>query len=281
MGDAGRTRYSGHRRGGWCSRGPRPRSARVRPKQAIVLWLLVLACGLTALANPYGLRLPMTWLEIMRSPVVARIVEEHAPPGPRSIDFWLILTLGSAYGMAFLSTLPRWPRFTWLIPFLWFALSLGRVRHAPQAIAVVSPGGNARTPAWRHGSPGLAGTCSVPDRRPVGGRRDWKPAVIPLVIVVSAIVLQAADVRAPIVGRGWATLDPAVWPVDLLPELRRCEREHPSGARVFNDYVLGGFLIYFTPGLKVFVDDRCEVYGDAWLEQFAHAMQDDPRQMDD
>ena len=90
-------------------RGHRPRLAPHPARQAIVLGLLVLACGLTALANPYGLRLPMTWLEIMRSPVVARLVEEHAPPDPRGLDFWMILSLGLIYGMALLGACPDGP----------------------------------------------------------------------------------------------------------------------------------------------------------------------------
>src|SRR5262249_41555070 len=60
--------------------------------------------------------------------------------------------------------------------------------------------------------------------------------------------------------------------------LRRAESEHSDGARVFNDLVFGGFLIYYTPGLKVFIDDRCELYGDDWLAEFARAMGHDPGQ---
>jgi hypothetical protein len=269
---------------GWCSYGIMGRDSPIgQARQAILLWLLVLACGLTALANPYGLRLPATWLEIMSSPVVARIIEEHAPPDPRGIDFWMILSLGLVYGIAFLSTLPRWPRVAWLIPFIWLALSLSRIRHAPlfgisALVAMADMLPYTRLAAWlarpgrdlfRVPAPGGSPPC----------RRDWRPAAIPLAVVLSAVALQAAGARVPVVGRGWARLDPAVWPVDLLPELRRCEREHPSGSRVFNDFVLGGFLIYHTPGLKVFIDDRCEVYGDAWLEQFAYAMQSDPGRM--
>ena len=75
-------------------------------------------------------------------------------------------------------------------------------------------------------------------------------------------------------------LDPTHWPVELLPDLRRVEREHPEGARVFNDFLYGGFLIYYTPGLKVFIDDRCELYGDEWLIQFSAANRSHPEQID-
>ena len=51
----------------------------MRLRQAILVVLLIASCGLTFVVNPYGLRLPRVWLEIMRSPVVARLIEEHAP----------------------------------------------------------------------------------------------------------------------------------------------------------------------------------------------------------
>src|SRR5262249_4397444 len=50
--------------------------------------------------------------------------------------------------------------------------------------------------------------------------------------------------------------------------------------RIFNDYLFGGFLIYYTPGLKVFIDDRCELYGDDWLIQYSKAMQGDSERID-
>jgi len=257
-------------------------------RQAILLWLLVLACGLTVLVNPYGARLPITWLEIMSSPVVPRLIVEHAPPSPRQPEFWIILALGLVYGVVFLSTLPRWPRITWLIPFVWFALALSRVRHAPLfaigamlALAEMLP--HARLAVWL-ARPGrdlyqLPDQVAVADQR-LPARRDWRPLILPVLLVLSAAVLQATGVRVPILGRGWAGLDPTIWPVELLPELWRAEREHPQGARVFNDYSLGGFLIYHTPGLKVFIDDRCEVYGDEWLERFDRASTTDPSLMD-
>jgi hypothetical protein len=44
--------------------------------------------------------------------------------------------------------------------------------------------------------------------------------------------------------------------------------------------LFGGFLIYFTPGLRVFIDDRCELYGDKWLIEYAHAIEQEPSKID-
>ena len=34
---------------------------------------------------------------------------------------------------------------------------------------------------------------------------------------------------------------------------------------MFNDFLYGGFLIYHTPRLRVYIDGRCELYGDEGL----------------
>ena len=73
-------------------------------------------------------------------------------------------------------------------------------------------------------------------------------------------------------GADSATFDSKVWPTELLPTIRVYEPKSPGDpANIFNDYTDGGFLIYFAPKYKVFVDDRCEVFGDDWLEEFVRA----------
>jgi hypothetical protein len=84
-------------------------------------------------------------------------------------------------------------------------------------------------------------------------------------------VVQYYGVRAPVIGHGWAQLDPAYWPVDVQPALGRYEHRTPTGTRLFNEYLFGGFVIYYTPGYRVLVDDRCELYGDRWLQEYVAA----------
>jgi hypothetical protein len=69
-------------------------------------------------------------------------------------------------------------------------------------------------------------------------------------------------------------------PVALLPDLRAYEGSHPTGTPVFNEMVYGGFLIYHTPGLRVFIDDRCELYGDRWLLGYVRALREDPARVE-
>ena len=266
---------------GWCVyRLAGLESPIARPRQAIGVALVIAACGLTALVNPYGTRLPRTWLSIMGSPLLPRIIQEHAPLNWRAPDGWMLLMLALIYVGALASVRPRWPRVTWLLPLFWLYEAVTRVRHGPlfslaAAMAMAEMLPYTRWAAWL-ARPGRDWFRDPSGDLPPGRRLGWGPAILPVGVVLLAVVLQGAGVRAPLVGRGWVRLDPEHWPVELLPELRQAARENPGGARIFNDLLFGGFLIYYTPGLEVFIDDRCELYGDDWLSQFAEAMNRDP-----
>src|SRR5262249_45700764 len=107
--------------------------------------------------------------------------------------------------------------------------------------------------------------------REAGSGAPWKPMALPAAVVLAAVACQPAGPPVPVLGRGWARPDPMTCPAGLLPDLRWFERRASGDGRVFNDMLYGGFLIYHVPGLKVFIDDRCELYGDAWLTAYAEA----------
>jgi hypothetical protein len=92
-------------------------------------------------------------------------------------------------------------------------------------------------------------------------------------------ILQISSIPVPVIGHGWVKLHPH-FPVELLPELRKYEQDHPDGTPIFNEMIFGGFLIYYTPKLRVFIDGRCELYGDEGLLRYANAMRHDPAQVD-
>ena len=268
-------------------------------RQVSVLLVLIVACGVTFVVNPYGLGLPRVWLQIMKSPVVARLIEEHAPLDMRDPVGWIVMIFVLAYAGTLASVRPWRPRATWLIPILWFFQAVMRVRHSPLfgitavlAMAEMLPHTRLASFLARPGRdlfrfrPDAVAGCPSPVdscKTPVASswlRLDWRLIVLPASVILLAAVLQSAGVQAPVVGRGWVKLDREHWPVELLPELRQVEREHPEGSRIFNEYLYGGFLIYYTPGLKVFIDDRCELYGDDWLLQFYEAMRSSPNLVD-
>ena len=247
------------------------------------LGLLVIGCGATALLTPYGWEVPRTWLSALSSPVVARLIDEHRPLW-ESPESWGVFPLAGLYVAALAGVWPRWPRVTWLIPLVWFCLAWTRIRHGPlfAITAVVALADMWPHVAWvkylsRRGSVLFRLRSSEEE---IERRFGWRSLLIPAGLVLVAVGLQTAGVHAPVLGRGWAELDRTHWPVDLLPELQQYEREHPPGTPIFNDMLFGGFLIYHTPGLRVFIDDRCELYGDERLQQYIEAMRKDSTLID-
>ena len=253
-------------------------------RQLFSLTVLVVLCGLTIVVNPYGLEAPRAWLALVGSPVLPRLIDEHRPllanpAGP------MILPMAVVYIAVLLGVLPRRPRVTWLIPLVWLGLAFARIRHGPLfaitalvALADLFP--QSCWAAWLVRAGSDLYRPPAPEPAPRRPRLDLWPALIPVGVVLTAVVLQLAGVRVPVLGRGWATLDRRYWPVDLLPELRAYERDRPEGTPIFNEMLFGGFLIYHTPGLRVFIDDRCELYGDDGLLAYADALKRDPAQVD-
>ncbi len=304
--------------GGWCvvwlnlgSAGVPPAMRNLHEPPAIrnagetpALLLLVVTLALATLVNPYGLRLPEEWWTTLSMPL-PEIINEHARlPLGESVG-WATLSLAAVFGCVLLGTrrgqshfcgdhttawylpqksghsLPRL-RVTWLVPLVWFVLALQRVRNAPlfavaATIALADALPHCRLGEWlaRHGM------FSPPHRPAVKpGRRAWLGLVPPLAAVTVAFAIQFAGIAVPIIGRGWVRFDPARWPMDLLPALEAIDRSGPQGTPIFNDLNFGGFLIAHTPRLRVFVDDRCSVYGSDFLLAYERARREDPARID-
>ena len=232
------------------------------------VWVLGVAagCALTALVNPYGLDLLRTWHVIMGEPLLKDIIQEHSPLDPAKPYAWPVLGFAAIY-LLLLAGVPRQQmRVTWLLPLVWLALTCDRVRHAP-LFAVVGLVGFAA--AWPHTRWAAWLARQRPDFYQPTNDSVKTPLradlLLPTLAVVAAFALQIGGVRVPLVGAGWARHDPHHWPVELIDVLKQYEPHSDAGNHIFNDYIDGGFVIYHAPGYKVFVDDRCEVFGGAWL----------------
>jgi hypothetical protein len=96
---------------------------------------------------------------------------------------------------------------------------------------------------------------------------------------MTALLMQGTGLHLPILGRGWVTEDASRWPVDLLPELENLSETSEQPVPIFNDKLYGGYVIYHLPQMRVFVDDRCELYGNQFLHAYAEAERSRPERL--
>lgn len=99
--------------------------------------------------------------------------------------------------------------------------------------------------------------------------------LLPVVITIVALIAFHGSANMPSTEQQWVKLDTTHWPVDILPEVQALERNNLPGTPIFNDMLFGGFLMYHTPGLRVFIDDRCELYGDDLIMKYVQAQKSD------
>ncbi len=241
-------------------------------KSVPALLALGLVCGLTAFASPYGLDMPRTWMLILNMPHLPDLIIEHSRFDPADPKGWTTLVLAAVYLVLLAGVLPGRPRVAWLVPLFWLVQAMLRVRHGSlfavvATVAVIDMWPHTRYARW------LAAKRPDVYTPPSGPPRGafWPVVVTAVACVAVAIGCQWNGSAVPLVGAGTAKLDPKLWPTELLDDLKRLEPKPGEPDRVFCEYIYGGFLIHHTPGYKVFVDDRCEVFGDDWLLEFIRA----------
>jgi hypothetical protein len=235
---------------------------------------VALACGLTAFLTPYGLGIARTWLYINNGMTrLPEIIAEHARLDPADPKAWPLLAFAAVYLVLLAGVLPARPKVAWLVPLFWLVQAGLRVRHgalfAPVALlAMIDLWPHTRYARW------LAANRPDVYAPPAGpARPSVRPVLLTAAVCVSlALACQWNRVPVPLVGTGCARLDPTLWPTQLHDDLKRLEPRSPGDPnRIFSEYGYGGYLIYHAPGYRVFVDDRCELFGDDWLVRFVEA----------
>lgn len=240
-------------------------------RRFIGLSAIFVLCGMTAFASPYGAELPRTWMLIMNMPKLPELIVEHARFSVTDQRGWPMLAVAGLY-LFCLCGVKHKPRVVWLLPLIWLAQAMLRVRHGSLFTIV---GMVALADLWPQTRWAQWLAIKRPDvYSPVPRERPAAQGIIltAMTCVAIALLFQANGAEVPLIGADSATLDNNVWPTDLIGTIREHEPKSPGDpANIFNDYTDGGFLIYFAPKYKVFVDDRCEVFGDDWLEEFVRA----------
>jgi len=261
---------------GWCVAWLAGRESPIRgPRDLVAAIGLGAACGLAVLVNPYGVDLPRAWYETLTMPLPG-LIHEHG-----RLDFadpygLMTVLLGLGYVVALIGVFPRRPRITWLLPLVWFVLACQRIRHAPlfAIAAVIAAAEMLPMTRWA----GWLGRRELllPTSEDGAARRSWHWGLLPAALIALVLAMQSAGVHAPLVGRGWAEFDARRCPVELIPKLQEIDRDTPDGTPIFNDLNLGGFVIFYAPGLRVFIDDRCALYGAERLTGYDNARRENP-----
>ena len=230
-----------------------------------------LSCGATVFVTPYGADLPRTWMTIMTMKRLPEIIQEHSPLDFADPLMWSIPLVFFVYLFVMSGVRPREFRASWLIPLFWAMQSCFRVRHSPlfalSAMVFLAE-------IWPKTRWCTRLAANRPDFQSMNPPAiSWLPfgILIPAICLVVSFGLQSSGKEVPLVGKGWAQLDPKVWPVELLDVIKKYEPADPADGHIFNDYVDGAFLIYHAPNYRVFVDDRCELFGEDWLVHFVEA----------
>lgn len=229
--------------------------------------LVFAACLGVCFLNPYGWKLPASWLQIYRMESLPTIIQEHRPLDFSTFGWQGVAAMGAIYLIAAALIPVRSWRVSYVVPLIWLALTFTRVRHAPLfavaamvSIADLFP--QTRLAAWlvRKNS-----DWYTPAGPAVNCKWDWlAPAIVFAVASTVAIVVRPADQLHP----AWVKLDEQLWPVEAMPALHASAAESPGRPRVFVEYHFGGPVILHEPRCLVFIDDRCELFGDHFLVDF-------------
>ena len=252
---------------------PRPP---IRSRRTFLLLTgIVSACLLTPLVNPFGLEMLRTWQKLVGSPVLKEVVSEHMPLDLAKSPDKVMLAVGVAYCVLLAGVLPWRPRVSWVLPLVWFVLTFQSIRQGPlfAVTAAVAVADFWPYTLWYRLLRKYGDTLATePEKEKTRVRLGWPALAVPAAAVLICFGLQVGGVAVPVFGRGWARLSPEMTPIDMNGAMQSYAASVPPGTRIFNDANLGGYLIYFTPSLKIFMDDRCELFGDDWIRNYAHTM---------
>lgn len=249
---------------------------------AIVFYIVVfMACLLSTSINPFGYDLYRTWFSILGSEWMKKYVPEHMPLNLKSTDGLAVAAFGAFYIVMLAGIGPKGARVPWLIPLVWFALSWTSIRHGPLfvATALVALADFFPETVWYRLLKRYGDTFAHVAQAPT--RIAWKGWSVPVAALLLSFGLQMAKIPVPLIGYAWVRFDPKLVPVELIDPLQEYAKTKPDGFPIFNDGNLGGFTIYFAPNLKIFFDDRFELYGERGLNDYIDMMHDHPERIEE
>lgn len=232
---------------------------------------IVPAAGLMAILGPYGFDLPRTWATIVDSPLVRQLIVEHQPLY-RDADAIAPTLLLLVYLCFLVRCAGRPVRVSWLVPIVWFLLAVGRVRHTPLfgITAIIAFAEMYRASSW----PERIASAKPLYSRVYGRPTPRLPYRTALTLLAVGLWLQASGSALPLLGRNWAVPAPERWPMELVPAMRAFADRTAPAASVYTEFNLGSWAVGVEPRLRVSIDDRCELAGDALMREYAASASD-------
>jgi hypothetical protein len=251
-------------------------------RRTTALYMMIfLACLLSTLVNPFGYEMHRTWSSIVGSEMMKEYVPEHMPLNLESSDGLAVAAFGAFYIVMLAGLGPKGARIPWLIPLVWFALAWTSIRHGPLfvATALVALADFFHKTVWYRLLQKYGDTFASKPSELISSI-GWKGWLIPVVALLLAFGLQRAKIPAPLIGYDWVRFDRRLVPVEMIDPLQEYAKTKPDGFPIYNDANLGGFVIYFTPSLKIFWDDRFELYGEKGFRDYIDTSQHHPERIE-
>jgi hypothetical protein len=239
----------------WLGGGKR-RSA--RDLKALCFWTALTA--LATLANPRFVEYWLYPFHVMGLTVATSVINEWKSPNFHTLYFRYFLALFLGFFGVLLYSRRRPDLTEFAVPVFFIAAGFTSVRHLPLACIAAAPFFAAawqaiELPAWR-----------VPARfaslRRLNREVDDRHAPYLNLLLLCAVVAAMTYSQSR---RSSATLLDAMMPVKAADYVVR----NDITGRMFNEYGEGGYLIYrLYPRVKVFIDGRADVYGDAFMKEY-------------
>jgi hypothetical protein len=228
--------------------------------------LVATACGFASLLNPYGWREHAHIIEYMRAKWVTDFVLEFQPPRLGTLEghyFEILMVLG----LAAATRLCYKRRFAEaLLIIAWVHAGLTSVRHIPILAICAAPAiAELLMDVW----------SSIPLRRGSSWAvmndiaRDHAPGFLRTSVAFPVLLLIVCVAPLP-----WPTDFPAArYPVDVATR----QANLLAGARVFTTDSWGDHLVFRNyPRQRVFIDGRCDFYGEKITSDYNRALAAQP-----
>jgi hypothetical protein len=252
-------------------------------RRRFVGFALVLAASVVATAaNPYGLKLHSHLGDLLFSSGVRDLIDEWRAPDfqaadARPLEALLLLTL-----LLLAAGFHRLDSFSLLHLIVWVHFALAAVRQVSFAAVIAAPIlGQLTCGLWpplrdRFGLEWISKSINDLGKR----MNEWAIAertvrwpTWSILVSVALIGATGLGVELPAFGLGTAQFSSTRWPLAAVDRLN----EEPVDGPVFNDLNWGGYLILYShPRRPVFADDRFELYGRKFIQDYLDALQYGP-----